>query len=314
MVSRLNIAVIGAGCRGKEVINEYRELSKRHLNINLSMVCDLLDENLSHCREAINMPDERLVKEYMEVLDSRIVDAVHICTPNETHYQVCKDSLESGKHVLSERPLTTNSQEAHELVRMAELQDRILQVGYTHRFNNALKRVRRLLRNGFFEDICHLKLRWAKSMRPLNGDDVIFDLASDPMDILNYLLDQWPRNCTTKMFRGKHQVNFAFVFAEFPGDITANIELGWGQPEAVKEIFVIGSKRFATIDCRKQRIRIRERRGNHKYEVKAYRNNALREEVAHFASCALNNHRSIDDGLTGAKNVEVLESIIGSMD
>lgn len=57
---------------------------------------------------------------YRDILQDDTIDAVHICTPNKTHYQIAKDALIAGKHVLCEKPLATSPDEARELVAIAQ--------------------------------------------------------------------------------------------------------------------------------------------------------------------------------------------------
>ncbi len=62
---------------------------------------------------------ERAEKDYRELLHDASIDAVHICTPNVSHYQIAKDALLAGKHVLCEKPLATSVEQAEELVNLA---------------------------------------------------------------------------------------------------------------------------------------------------------------------------------------------------
>ena len=115
-----NVAVIGAGYWGKKVINEYLQLARDDAKVDLSMVCDVKDENLAYCQKEFGVPEEKLSLSYKEVFSSRSVDAVHICTPNETHHEICKQALMAGKHVLLEKPMAMCAKHAWELVGLAE--------------------------------------------------------------------------------------------------------------------------------------------------------------------------------------------------
>jgi predicted dehydrogenase len=159
-----NVAVIGAGYWGKKVINEYLQLAKENGNVDLSMVCDVKDENLTYCRDKFGVSEEKLKPSYEEVLSSNNVDAVHICTPNETHHEICKQALLAGKHVLLEKPMAMRAKHAWELVGLAEHNGLILQVGHIFRFNNALKTVRDLVAQNYFGTLYYLKLQWTTLM------------------------------------------------------------------------------------------------------------------------------------------------------
>ena len=123
----VNVAVIGAGYWGKKVISEYLALAKDDPSTSLLRVCDVQDQNLRHCGEVFQFPKDQLENSYKELLHSSDVDAVHICTPNETHYQICREALMAGKHVLLEKPMTLNSRQAFELMNLAEKEKLVLQ-------------------------------------------------------------------------------------------------------------------------------------------------------------------------------------------
>src|SRR5437588_3606681 len=76
------------------------------------------------------------------------VDGVVIATPVRTHYQLAKQALLQGKHVLVEKPLTANVAEAEELVALAQEQRRILMVGHTFEYNPAVNELRKLIQRG----------------------------------------------------------------------------------------------------------------------------------------------------------------------
>ena len=96
MKDQVNIAVLGVGYWGKKLLSEYVPLAKSDPKVNLLMVCDVQEQNLMYCNETLNIHQEKLTMDYKKVLSSNKVDAVHICTPNETHFQICKEALSSN--------------------------------------------------------------------------------------------------------------------------------------------------------------------------------------------------------------------------
>jgi len=312
----VNVAVIGAGYWGKKVIREYLQLVRSDSKVNLLMVCDLQDENLRCCNKEFHIPAKNLTKEYKEVVGSNDVDAVHICTPNETHYQMCKEALGAGKHVLLEKPMALHSKHAWELVGIAESRGLILQVGHIFRFNNALKMMRELIAQDYFGDLYYMKLQWTTlAPSPLNRD-IIFDLGPHPVDILNYLLRKWPIkvDCKAKAYRRKLLEELAYITMEFDGKLMAHIELSWLQPGKVREATIIGSERSASVDCINQSIRIYENGDGDRFNLDVTRNNTILDEVSHFAGSILGGKNSNNLGSVGAGNVAVLESLKRSLE
>jgi predicted dehydrogenase len=128
-MSTTRCAVIGVGYLGKFHAQKYAALP----NANLVAVVDASPQQAAmvaadcHCRA---------LTDYRELLGR--VDAVSIAVPTTLHYQVAKDFLEHGTHVLVEKPITTTVEEAEELNRIAREKGVILQVGHLERFNAAL--------------------------------------------------------------------------------------------------------------------------------------------------------------------------------
>jgi UDP-N-acetylglucosamine 3-dehydrogenase len=309
----MNIAVVGAGYWGKKVIQEYLRLSKEHPSLNLSLVCDSQDTSLKHCTEAFGIPETKLSTDYKEALISDSVDAVHICTPNETHYPICKEALMHGKHVLLEKPMALNAREAWQLVGFAEQKGLILQVGHIFRFNNALRIMRDLVAKSYFGDLYYLKLQWTTlEPSPLNRD-IIFDLGPHPVDIVNYILDKWPTKvtCKAQAYRRKLLEELAYFTLEFEGELLAHVELSWLQPGKVRQLNVIGSQKTGTVDCLNQSIRICQ--DGVTFDLDVDRNNTILEEVAHFTHSIVTARNHENSGNNGARNVAILEDLRHSL-
>jgi UDP-N-acetylglucosamine 3-dehydrogenase len=310
------VAVIGAGFWGKKVINEYLQLGRDDAKVDLSMVCDTKDENLTYCREEFGVSKEKLKLSYKEVFNSSSVDAVHICTPNETHHEICKQALLAGKHVLLEKPMAMCAKHAWELVGLAEHNGLILQVGHIFRFSNALKTMRDLVTQDYFGTLYYLKLQWTTLMSSPLGRDIIFDLGPHPVDILNCVLKRWPSRvtCKARAYRRRLLEELAYFTLEFDTDLIAQVELSWLQPGKVRRLDVIGSERSAVIDCLDQTIQIHENGDRDAFSLDVVRNNTIFDEVDHFAHSVMSGENSSNPGSIGATNTAVLEALKRSLE
>jgi predicted dehydrogenase len=311
----INVAVIGAGYWGCKVIREYLQLAVMNPGVNLAKVCDLKEENLEFANEAFGVNKERLSAEYREVFNKDDVDAVHICTPTETHYEICKEALAAGKHVLLEKPMALSARDAWKLVGLAESKHLCLQVGHIYRFNNALNKMRELLAQEYLGTLYYLKLQWTTLMpSPLNRD-IIFDLGPHPVDIINYLLKKWPSkvSCSARAYRRSSLEEVAYITMEFGEKLMAHVELSWLQPGKVRELNIMGSERSATVDCLNQTIRILEENNNGSFNLDVVRNNTILDEVSHFINSIWDKNNHENTGTVGAGNVAVLESLKKSL-
>jgi len=253
----LKVGVIGAGRWGKKHIDEYSKIK----DVELLWVSDLSKENLKLCKEQYKI--KNVSTNYNDVLSSD-VEAVSICTSNETHFQVCKDTLLAGKHVLVEKPLTLQSKQAYELVNIAKKTKRLLAVGHLFRYNNAINEVKKLIEKKFFGDLYYLRLQWTIQWMPQLYPDKQLDIVVDMMphlyDIMNYLTGLWPKKitCFGKAFVKKDLEDTAFVICEFPNNILSHSEISWTLPERVREVDAIGSKACAKIQAVSQEVTVFE--------------------------------------------------------
>jgi UDP-N-acetylglucosamine 3-dehydrogenase len=311
----VNIGVIGAGYWGKKVIPEYQTLAKEYPKVNLLGVCDVQEQNLRYCKEVLHIPKKRLLNSHSELLKLSNLDAVHICIPNEIHFEICKEALMAGKHVLLEKPMTLNSQHAFELKDLAKKENLGLQVGYIFRFNNALRKIRELIGDGLLGDLYYLRLQWTALVLPTPKRDIIFDLGAHPVDIVNFLLDMWPSKvvCKARAYTRQTLPETAYAIMELDTKIMANFELSWLQHGKARRVDVIGSKRSVTIDCLNQNIEVFENHDKIGSKIDVKRNNTILTEIKHFVDHLTENGDTINSGYVGPMNVLVLEKLKESL-
>lgn len=128
-----NVAVFGTGSLGKEHARLYADLAAAG-KVNFAGVYDVNAEVAKKFAEKYN------TKAFSSIDDAIAnCSAASVVTPTITHFQIAKKLLEAGRHVLVEKPMTDNIEQAGELVRIAQEKNLILQVGHVERFNPVLK-------------------------------------------------------------------------------------------------------------------------------------------------------------------------------
>src|SRR5947199_1883635 len=306
----VRVAVIGAGYWGKKVIREIREVQRNRGGAELHSVVDNSPTMLSQCQQEFGPLDYRV--DYHSLLTDPNLHAVHICTPNASHFEVASAFLRHGKNVLVEKPLTLKSQDAYSLVKLAKENHLVLCTGHIHRFNNGVKEMRKAIASGELGELYYLRFRWTGFMLPQGYREVITDLAPHPFDICNYLLDIWPNKitCRGKGYRTKENEEVAFITAEHPNGLAAQVEVSWLDREKRRDVTVVGSKGMAYLDCSEQRGVLH---ASPSTQISITPSNTLREEVTHFVNCISSNHDSkpyanLSDGVLGARVVSVLEA------
>ena len=214
--------------------------------------------------------------------------------------------------MLVEKPLTLNSKEAYQLVEIARESKRVLCVGHIHRFNNGVRELRQAMNTGVLGELYYVRFGWTGFLPPQGYREVITDLAPHPFDICNYLLDMWPNKitCRGKGYRTKENEEVAFITAEHPNGLAAQVEVSWLDREKRRDVTVVGSKGMAYLDCSEQKGVLH---GSSSTQISITPSNTLREEVTHFVDCISNSLDSkpfanLSDGVLGARVVSVLEA------
>src|SRR5256885_5792455 len=136
----LRFGVIGWGYWGPKIARNLDTLP----NGMVAMVADTDATRLVSL--SLNQPSIQTTTQIEDVFRSD-VDAVIIATPVRTHYQLAKEALLHGKHVLVEKPLTASVPEAEELITLAREQQRVLMVGHTFEYNPAVNELRKLVQS-----------------------------------------------------------------------------------------------------------------------------------------------------------------------
>ena len=191
----------------------------------------------------------RMTTQATHIFDSD-VDGVVIATPVRTHYQLAKEALLHGKHVLVEKPLTASVAEAEELVTLAKEQQRILMVGHTFEYNPAVNELRKLVQSGDLGRIYSIEAERVNLGLFRNDINVIWDLAPHDISILMYLLakkpDQIKVQAHAHLQPGIHDI--AHIDLVFEGRMTAHIHVSWLHPQKIRRVTVLGDLRMAVYD------------------------------------------------------------------
>ena len=171
-MSKLKTAVIGVGYLGKFHAQKYAELE----NSELVAVVDYSQETADTI--AAQYDNVQALTDYSSLLGK--VDAVSIAAPTTLHYQIAKDFLENGSHVLIEKPITVTVAEAEGLIAIANAKELLIQVGFLERFNAAILEAD----NEITEPVFIESHRLAPYNPRANDVNVVLDLMIHDIDII----------------------------------------------------------------------------------------------------------------------------------
>jgi predicted dehydrogenase len=242
-MKELRFGVIGWGYWGPKIARNLSSVPQAAV----TMVADTDVYRLAAL--AVSQPGIQTTTQVKEMWRSD-VDGVIIAAPVRVHYQLAKEALLAGKHVLVEKPLTTSVAEAEELIALAQEQRRVLMVGHTFEYNPAVNELRTLVQSGDLGKIYCVEAERVNLGLFRNDINVIWDLAPHDISILLYLFGQVPEyiNVQAHAHLQSHIHDVAHLDLGFADGMAAHIHVSWLHPCKIRRVTVIGDKKMAIYD------------------------------------------------------------------
>jgi predicted dehydrogenase len=253
----VRIALIGFGYWGPNYARVLNELP----GATLSVVCDRSQERLTLVGDRYRAVQTS--SNVGEVLARDDIDAVVIATPASTHAALVRTALEHGKHVLVEKPMALDVPACESLCQLASASNRVLMVGYTFLYNAGVRKMKEYMGPEPFGQMYYLHAT-RTNLGPIRQDvNAVWDLAPHDIAIFNYLLDEqpaWASAIGTRVLRTNRD-DIAFATLGYKNDVVGNIHVSWADPNKVREVVVVGSRRRIVFDDLNdvERVRVFER-------------------------------------------------------
>src|SRR5512146_1404905 len=325
--STIHVGMIGYGYWGTNILRNLRSLPGACVDV----LCDINPESLQ--RAGRTYPGLRLTKDSAEILGASEIDAVAIITPVWTHFELAKAALRNGKHVFVEKPLTTNTHQAEQLIEMADRRGLTLMVDHTFLFTGAVRKIRQLIHSGTLG-----ALYYYDSMRGNLGlfqheVNVVWDLAPHELSIMDYVVRHKPEAVSaTGQSHVSELEDVAFITIYFPEKMIAHINVNWLSPVKVRSTLIGGERRMLVWNDLEadEKIKVYDRGVNvckrqQVYELLlSYRSGdiwvphisgveALQNELDYFLDCVAHNKKPLNDGQAGLRVVKLLEAASRSL-
>ena len=272
----LRVGVIGVGHIGSNHARLYAGLSS-------AKFAALYDVDLARGRHIAAKHGTVAAKSLDEF--AGLVDAVSIATPTNTHYEIAKQLLEAGKHLLVEKPIAENTAHASELAELAASRGLILQVGHVERFNPVLSALEERLTHPRFIEAHRL------SPYPNRSTDigVVLDLMIHDLEIILHLVHSPVQNIDAVgvpvLSRSEDIANARLRFED---GCVANITSSRISPERMRKIRVFQEDAYLSLDYQNQTGEIYRRVDGKiaRSEVEIEHGEPLKRQLAAFIECA----------------------------
>lgn len=275
-MSKLRVGVVGVGHIGKNHARLYADLD----SAEFSAIYD------TDTAKAAQLAVEFGVVAAVSLDDfARRVDAASVATPTSSHFQVARPLLEGGKHLLIEKPIAENPQDASRLAEIAAGRALVLQVGHVERFNPVLSALEARLTHPRFIEAHRL------SPYPNRSTEigVVLDLMIHDLEIILHLVRSPVQTIDAVgvpvLSRGEDIANARL---RFENGCVANITSSRISPERMRKIRVFQEDAYLSLDYQNQTGEIYRRcaTGIDREEVEIEREEPLKQQLAAFIECA----------------------------
>ena len=177
--------------------------------------CDIIAERAEASAKKFGTPDAKVYTDYKELLKDNSIDIVHVCTPNRSHSFITVDALESGKHVMCEKPMAINTAEAEKMLEAAKRTGKKLTIGYQGRYRTDSQFMHEEATKGTFGEIYYAKataLRrravptWGVFLNEYEqGGGPLIDIGTHALDLTLWMMNNYkPKYCVGTAY---HKLN-----------------------------------------------------------------------------------------------------------
>lgn len=327
-MKKINLGIIGCGHWGPNFVRNFSQMP----NVKIAGVCDVSIEKLSQIKHNYN--NITTCTNYADLLNNSKVDAVVVSTPASTHYKIAKEALDKKKHVLVEKPLSTDLAQAEALIRASRKAGRVLMVGHTFLFNPAVNRIKEAVRKKELGRIYYIHSR-RTNLGPLRKDvNAVWDLSPHDISITNYILGQMPLEASAyaQRFLGHKLDDVGFIVLKYPKNILVHIHVSWLDPKKIREMVFIGDSKMLVYDDSdlNQPIKVYDKGVMEQRYEKPYRSfkefqliirngttevlkvekeEPLTKECRHFIDCIIKGSNPLTDAREGLNILKVLNAV-----
>ena len=318
-----NIAVIGSGAWGRNLVRNYHQLGA------LRMVCDADEAVLSQLEK--QYPLARPCLAYADVLSDPAVQGVVISTPAETHFNLAREALLAGKHICVEKPLALSDREGEELITLAGEKGLTLMVGHLLQYHPIFVRLKELALSGCLGRINYIyshRLNLGKIRREENA---LWSFAPHDISMILALTGEEPESvqATGGNYLHRRIADVTTTHLAFPSGVRAHVFVSWLHPFKDQKLVVVGDRKMAVFD---DTVPWPEKLLLYHHEI-MWKNNVpvpakgepervtdipeqepLRLECEHFLNCIATGTAPVTDGREGLRVLKVLNASQESID
>ncbi len=320
----IKVGVIGYGYWGPNLVRNFMEAP----GSTVVAVCDLRGERLVQLKT--RYPTIQISSDCQSLFQNQDLDAIVIATPVSSHFELAMGALKAGKHVLVEKPLAANSDQASRLIDEAARRKKVLMVDHTFVYTSAVRKIRELITANALGDIYYYDAVRVNLGLFQHDVNVIWDLAIHDLSVMDYVL---PTKATAVSATGISHIpgqpeNVAYITLFFDEPQIAHVHVNWLTPVKVRHTLIGGSEKMILYDDLEpsEKVKVCDKgitvsqspeavyemlvsyRSGDMWAPRLDSTEALQIEAQHFVDCIENNKKPDTDGTDGLRLVRIVEA------
>jgi len=318
----MKVAVVGIGYWGPNIIRNFLV----NKNVNSVTACDFNESRLNFAKQ--RFPEIHLANDFDKMLKDEKFDIVAVCTPVDTHFGLAKKALENGSNIWVEKPFTSSSDQARELIDLAKNKGLKIFVDHTFIYTGAVRKIKELIDAGELGEIKYfdsVRINLGLFQSDVN---VVWDLAPHDFSIMSYIVNKKISSVTANGIANYHdKENIAHISVYFEDNCFAHFHVNWTSPVKIRRTIIGGTKKmlvfddmenFEKIKIYDSGIELNEKEGIYNaliqyrigdmYSPKVNQTEALALAVAEFVNAIKENREPLTNGNDGLTVVQILEA------
>jgi len=323
-MQKINLAVVGCGYWGPNLIRNFRSLP----GCRLKVMCDLDEQRLKHLHQLY--PEVEGSTSFEGVLADPEINAVAIATAVRFHYPMAKASLLAGKHTFIEKPMASSAAECEELIQLAHKNGLVLMIGHTFLYSPAVRKIKEIIRSGDIGNIRYISARRLNLGLFQKDINVAWDLAPHDISIILHVMEESPIavSCSGSPHVNGKIEDVTTMCLSFKHRRSAIIQSSWLDPRKVREMTIVGSRRMIVYDdvAQLEKIKVFDMRVEtpphydtfadfhyayhygDMYVPYLKQEEPLKIECQHFLDCINKRQTPLSSGRQGLELVRILEA------
>ncbi len=237
-----NIAVIGAGYWGKNLVRNFHQLGV------LKVICDADRKIQSQMHK--DYPDVSCVDKFDSLLNDPSLTAVVVATPAVTHFPLAAKALEAGKHVFIEKPLAVTHDEGRQLVELARSVGKIIFVGHILHYHQGVVKLKAMIADGKIGRLQYIYSRRLSLGKIRREENILWSFAPHDISLILSLVGEDPSyvDAVGSNFLHASIADVTMTNLKFPSGIGAHVFVSWLNPFKEQRLVVVGSQGMLVFD------------------------------------------------------------------